>query len=529
MSNKGNSFAQTEILEGGSSLHVAELQAYRQQFGKPRDGSDELFRVGGRLSVNRLLGQGGFCCVFLAIDETNGRRVAIKLLRPDKLNDVESVRRFRREQKSLFKLGDLPGVVSSLDLGNLQADEVNQPYLCMAYVPGRTLRAKLEQWRCLPIRESVRILTEICTTLDLIHSNGYTHRDIKPENLIEDASNSQRICIADLGLAFTMDDIAADVSRGQPIGTFSYFAPERLRDRSSDLSRAIDWFSVGCILYEMLVGERAYPFGTMNNPGPPVAPIVLRGVVPPDLSALAMRLIDLDPSKRPQGTNEVLDVLNRIQPEILQIVEPPHSAWPRVSTAQVGLAIHGAWPLKLRLPVAWMPCADSLTLGLASRRQLSLELYEAVSLSISLVSTFRAELQPVAGSPLGNVDIAEQMVNVNASFPLLSALLTQAINVCAACSAASIGLPRFSSQVIRTREALEGLLTKLQNWVLEQNLTQEGVEVDGRRLLELTSSLETYLSELVWLESGCVEDLLKVADLIMARAFSESVSDRIRA
>lgn len=500
MANLGDYFSPTVPTLGNSPRNSADVRVYQSQFGKPRDGRNELFRVGGHFSVSRQLGQGGFCCVFQAIDERNGRRVAIKLLRPDRLSDVESVRRFRREQRNLIRLGDLPGVVSFLNVGELRDDENAPPFLCMEYVPGRTLREKLDLWRVLPIRESMRILREVCVTLERIHGNGYTHRDIKPANLLEDASNAQQIFIADLGLAYTSDDIAADVSRGQVIGTFSYLAPERLKDRSSDASPAVDWFSVGCVLYEMLTGERAYPLGTMNNPTPPERPVSVRSLVPPELSELAMRLIALDPTQRPRDAIEVLSVLARIQPQILEMREPSQAKWPRISTARVALAIDGAWPLKLKLPAAWTPCPDSLVLGLASRRQLSLELYEAVSRGISLVSTFRAELRQGLNESESSVAANSNVVNVKESFPLVSALVQQAINVCDSCGKASVGLPRFSTQVTRTREALERFLGSLQNWVLEENLASAGGDLDELRWRELERASEACLSELVWLE-----------------------------
>ncbi|MGD9390900.1 MAG: serine/threonine-protein kinase, partial [Thioalkalispiraceae bacterium] len=126
--------------------------------------------------IKRLLGKGGMASVYLAVQESFGRDVAIKVLSPDMAQDKEFSQRFLREAQIVSRLQH-PNIVTVYDVGIHDGYH----YLSMEYIPGRELReAKYD----LPKREVIRIIREVARALDYAHKQGYIHRDVKPENIM---------------------------------------------------------------------------------------------------------------------------------------------------------------------------------------------------------------------------------------------------------------------------------------------------------------------------------------------------------
>ncbi len=210
-----------------------------------------------RYVLERELGQGGMARVYLAEDVKHGRRVALKLLRPD-LAAMIGVDRFLAEIRTMAGLQH-PRILPLFDSGivRLPADDAGPgttlPYYVMPYVVGETLRARLAQERQLPVAEALSIAIQVAGALDHAHRQGIIHRDIKPENIL---LHDGEAVVADFGIALALGAAAGErlTETGLTLGTPVYMSPEQaLGDRNID-GRS-DLFSLGCVLYEMLAGE----------------------------------------------------------------------------------------------------------------------------------------------------------------------------------------------------------------------------------------------------------------------------------
>jgi len=207
--------------------------------------------LAGRYHVERELGRGGMAVVYLALDLKHHRPVAIKVLSPE-LAAALGVARFLREIEFAARLNH-PHILPLHDSG--QADDLL--YYVMPYVPGESLRQRLERERQLPIEESVRISAEVAAALSHAHAHDVVHRDIKPENILLSAGYAM---VADFGIARAITAAEGDAGPvttvGITVGTPAYMSPEQAM--AQPLDGRSDQYSLACVLYEMLAG--APPF-----------------------------------------------------------------------------------------------------------------------------------------------------------------------------------------------------------------------------------------------------------------------------
>jgi len=199
---------------------------------------------------------GGMGEVYRARDLRLGREVAVKVL-PDHLaRDPESLARFEREARVVAALAH-PNIVDIHDFGNESGIE----YLVMELLEGETLRRRLAGNR-LPWRTAVEIGLSVADGLASAHAHGIVHRDLKPENVF--LTFDGRVKILDFGLARpepeklteTSPTIATPTKTGTVMGTAGYMSPEQASGGHADPRS--DIFSLGCILYEMATGKRAF-------------------------------------------------------------------------------------------------------------------------------------------------------------------------------------------------------------------------------------------------------------------------------
>ncbi len=197
--------------------------------------------------VRRELGRGGMSTVFLARDRKHERDVALKLLRPDLASAVGSDR-FLREIKLTAALNH-PHILPLLDSGAIDG----LVWYAMPYVTGGSLRTRLLRAGTLPLEEAIRIARQVATALDYAHRLGIVHRDVKPENILFSEGHA---VVADFGVAraVTVVDRQTLTRSGFPVGTLGYMSPEQAAGRT-DLDEKTDVFGLGCVVYEMLVGE----------------------------------------------------------------------------------------------------------------------------------------------------------------------------------------------------------------------------------------------------------------------------------
>ena len=206
--------------------------------------------LSGRYAIERELGEGGMATVYLADDLKHERKVALKVLKPE-LAAVVGAERFLDEIKTTANLQH-PHILPLFDSG--EADGFL--FYVMPYVEGESLRQKLDRERQLPVDEAVRISTNVAEALDYAHRQGVIHRDIKPANiLLQDG----KPVVSDFGIALAVgvSGGARVTETGLSLGTPQYMSPEQATGDQS-LGPATDIWAVGCVLYEMLVGDPPY-------------------------------------------------------------------------------------------------------------------------------------------------------------------------------------------------------------------------------------------------------------------------------
>lgn len=200
-----------------------------------------------RYRFERELGNGGMAMVYLAEDLKHGRKVAIKVVRPELAVAVEAGR-FVREIRTIASLQH-PHILGLIDSGEVGG----QPFYVMPFVDGESLRDRLAREKQLPIAEAVRIVTDVASALDYAHRRGVIHRDIKPENIL---LHDGHAVVADFGIA--LDRPRATGTRiteaGMSLGTPQYMPPEQMMGQREITARS-DIYALGCVAYEMLVGE----------------------------------------------------------------------------------------------------------------------------------------------------------------------------------------------------------------------------------------------------------------------------------
>jgi serine/threonine protein kinase len=264
-------------------------------FLHPPERADELGRLGG-YRVLRVLGQGGMGVVFEAEDPRLERRVALKVMLPDAAAHPTGRARFLREARAVAALQH-DHVIAVYQVG----EDNGVPFLVMPLLAGESLDRRLDRERQLPVAEAVRIGREIAEALAAAHARGLIHRDIKPSNVWLEAPHD-RVKVLDFGLARAATDEGDNklTRTGAVLGTPSYMAPEQAEGRADARS---DLFSLGCVLYELTTGQRAFDgpsvlaILTCVAAVTPPAPATLNPTVPQALSDLVMALL----AKRPQG------------------------------------------------------------------------------------------------------------------------------------------------------------------------------------------------------------------------------------
>jgi eukaryotic-like serine/threonine-protein kinase len=205
-----------------------------------------------RYRIQRELGQGGMAKVFLAHDLKYDREVAVKVLRPDLAADVGATR-FLHEIQTAARLHH-PHILPLYDSD--QADGL--VYYVMPYIKSETLRQRLVRERQLPVSEAIQLAREVLDALSYAHGANVVHRDIKPANILLDAGHA---VVADFGIARAIGE--GESTTGHVIGTPAYMSPEQI-DGSKYLDGRTDIYSLGCVLFEMLVGEPPFRGNTLT-------------------------------------------------------------------------------------------------------------------------------------------------------------------------------------------------------------------------------------------------------------------------
>ena len=212
--------------------------------------------LGGRYRLVELLGSGGMATIYRATDTQLGRDVALKLLRPEYLQDPEFSTRFRAEAQAAASLTH-PNVVTVYDYG----EEASGPYLVMELVDGEDLATILRRSGPLPPRQAARIAAGVARALAAAHARGLVHRDVKPGNVL--IGRDGQVKVVDFGIARAIAEAQVTLP-GTTLGSVHYFSPEQARGEPATASS--DIYSLGIVLYELLTGSRRDPAGPTAGP-----------------------------------------------------------------------------------------------------------------------------------------------------------------------------------------------------------------------------------------------------------------------
>lgn len=259
-------------------------------------------RLDGRYEMQEILGVGGMAVVYKALDQIDGKTVAVKILKEEYLSDEDFKRRFKNESKAIAVLSH-PNIVKVLDVsfGDLLQ------YIVMEYVEGITLKEYIEQQGVVRTREALYFVMQILRALQHAHDKGIVHRDIKPQNimLLENGS----IKVTDFGIA-TFSRGETKTMSGSAIGSVHYISPEQAKGSMTDAKS--DIYSVGVVLYEMLTGslpfqsDNAVSVAVMQVQKQPKNPRSIRPDIPIGLEQIIMRAMQKNPAERYQSAAEML-------------------------------------------------------------------------------------------------------------------------------------------------------------------------------------------------------------------------------
>ncbi len=206
--------------------------------------------LAGQYVIERTLGQGGMGTVFLARDVTLDRNVAIKVVLPEMGTSPELRERFALEARTVARLRH-PNIVAVYAAG--EADGLL--YFVMEYVPGESLRERINRQKAHGVDDAVPILRDIALALDYAHAAGIVHRDVKPENVLVDRE-SGRAMLTDFGVARALSDPGQLTGVGFVLGSPRYMSPEQASGDET-LDGRSDLYSLGLIAYELFSGAPA--------------------------------------------------------------------------------------------------------------------------------------------------------------------------------------------------------------------------------------------------------------------------------
>ena len=258
------------------------------------------------------LGHGGMATVYLAIQESFERKVAIKVMAEQLSADPTFRDRFLQEAKIVSRLIH-PNIVTVYDVGVIN----NHHYLSMEYIEGVDLKEKLHS---ISLFHLIKVIKEVALALDYAGRKGYVHRDIKPENVMVNNEDGRAV-LMDFGIAKAFDSISEMTQTGTAIGTPYYMSPEQAKGKEVDWRS--DIYSLGIVFFQVLTGQLPYQgdsavaVGIMHLTDPiPKLPEYLQTVFQPIIDKLMAKA----PDERYQNGEDIIRKLNEISDDELTAI-----------------------------------------------------------------------------------------------------------------------------------------------------------------------------------------------------------------
>jgi len=254
-----------------------------------------------------LIGQGGMGRVYLARDSRLNRRVALKILSPERINNPRAIARFQREARVGAQLQH-ENLIRIYDFGESQG----RFFLVMEYIEGHTIGHYIATTGRIPPRDAANLGRQVALGLDHAHRKGLIHRDVNPYNVMVTRDGVAKL--ADLGLAIDTADAARVTRDGATVGTFDYVAPEQARHSHSADIRS-DIYSLGCTLYHMIAGRVPFPgpslaeklFAHQSQDATPLEELAPE--TPTGLAETIRVMMRKDPAKRFETPRQVAEAL----------------------------------------------------------------------------------------------------------------------------------------------------------------------------------------------------------------------------
>lgn len=269
--------------------------------------------LGNRYEIIRKIGDGGMAFVYEAKDRLLNRIVAVKVLRPEFVDDDEFLAKFKREAEAVANISH-PNIVNVYDVGC--DGKVN--YIVMEYVDGQNLKEIIKTEGTLDEYTALDITKQIAKALGAAHKKGVIHRDIKPHNILI-SSEGRNVKVADFGIAKAATN-STMTNIGSIIGSVHYFSPEQAKGKP--VKNNADLYSLGIVLYEMLLGK--VPFK-----GDSPISIALQHInediefsleektqIPQSIRTLIKKLTEKSPEDRYQSSEEVIEDIEYIEQNI---------------------------------------------------------------------------------------------------------------------------------------------------------------------------------------------------------------------
>lgn len=284
--------------------------------------------IDGKYEIVRLIGEGGMGAVYEGRNRFISRRVAIKVLHPERAQtDPSALQRFEREAQAAGRIGS-DHILEVIDLGTLPSGE---RYLVMEFLDGETLAERIERLGRMTPRELQPILAQALVGLAAAHKAGIVHRDLKPENVFilkEKAGRSDFVKLIDFGISkFNLPGADFSMTRtGALMGTPYYMSPEQAKG-ASNVTGQTDLYSLGVIAFEALTGRVPYDGTTFNDlmfkivlSETPNAEDLVSGL-DPAFAAIVRRAMDRELARRFQSADEFLAALERWSPMAITVAD----------------------------------------------------------------------------------------------------------------------------------------------------------------------------------------------------------------